>query len=131
MKEIMRIHVILDSLEEVHGHRGSVVFIPFHGTAEGPCFNGSVLPGGVDTQIQPEGMQKTLSARYILEGTDSSGTPCRIFIENNGTVPVSGTLHTVPRIITDSKELAWLEDAKLSGTVSPENEGVLISLFVS
>jgi hypothetical protein len=58
--------------------------ILFHGDADCDNFHGKVLPGGVDTQVQYQGEKRSLSARYILEGTDIDGCSCRIFVENEG-----------------------------------------------
>ena len=45
--------------------------ILFDGSAKGPEFNGQILPGGVDTQIQKSDGSGNLLAKYILEGTDA------------------------------------------------------------
>jgi len=75
----------------------------------------------------------TLSARYMLRGTDAAGKPCSIFIENNGSMklpPAGPVIETIPLVRTDSPLLQWLEDAELSGRVSPEGEnGVLVEVF--
>ncbi len=55
------------------------------GTVEGPEIKGTVLPGGVDSQIiRPDGRCE-LSARYALKFDDG----CGVYLENNGirTVP--------------------------------------------
>ncbi|HCE74419.1 MAG TPA: hypothetical protein DEP67_08350, partial [Lachnospiraceae bacterium] len=57
-------------------------------------------------------------ARYIMRGTDLSGRPCSIFIENNGMAAEDGRIRTVPRILTDSDALSYLETAELRGSVS-------------
>ena len=72
--------------------------------------------GFVDTRKQFPGQVQTLSARYILEGTDVNGDPCKIYVENNG-IDDNGMV-TEPTIITDSPEYAWIETAPLHGTVS-------------
>lgn len=127
--EILNIHVQLTGFYRVEGSHRAVNMIPFTGTAEGPVFQGTILPGGVDTQNQTaDGI--ALSARYMLEGTDSAGSACKLFIENSGTAASpADPMVTTPKITTDSKSLAWLEEAELYGTVEPEGEnGVLIRI---
>ncbi len=120
------IDVILDESIEVKGHIGSATMILFHGECRTDFFTGKILPGAVDTQSGLAGKPWMLSARYILEGRDSSGHNCRIFVENNGTVMLGGEICTKPRFFTDSAELAWLEDADFEGAVIPTEKGVKI-----
>lgn len=91
------------------GEIGAVKMIPFSGTAQGPIFQGTVEPCGVDTQITNQNEVRHMSARYMLTGQDKTGEPCHIYIENNGWFtdgarPVP--FKTVPTFITDSKALA-------------------------
>ena len=119
MKTILRISVILDGHYEVKNEEGEDrTMLLFHGTADGDYFQGEILPGGVDTQVQIQEEARRLSARYILSGKDFNGDPCRIFIENNGEVTADGEIRTCPKLFTDSKALHFLEKAKLEGTVT-------------
>ena len=130
MREILTIHVEIGKTYEVSGYNGIVRMIHFSGYGAGSGFEGKILPGGVDTQQQPGGMPLTLSARYMLEGTDAAGEKCRIFIENVGTADAHGILNqTTPKIITDSKSLAWMETKTLVGTITPWKKGVVIHIF--
>lgn len=124
-EKILSVHVKIDKNFEVKSEAGSANMILFHGTAESEYFTGVILPGGVDTQSQFARTEWSLSARYILEGTDMSGQACRIFIENNGSF-VDGEIVTVPRILTDSTSLAWLEQVELEGRVIGEADGICI-----
>lgn len=117
-KEILRIRVRLADRQQVQGKMGRAVMLGFTGTCESMAFNGKVLEGGIDTQIQLEGEPLHLSARYIMQGTDLSGRPCSIFIENNGIAAEDGRIQTKPRIFTDSDALSYLETAELRGSVS-------------
>ena len=116
MNEILRIMVRLKETMEVTGKTGCTRMIAFTGDAEGPYFQGKILPHGVDTQKVMKGKSLQLSARYMLEGVDANGTPCRLFIENNGEETSDG-LRTSPRIYTDSEALSWLEETCLTGSV--------------
>ena len=117
-KEVLRIHVRLTVTQQVQGKMGRAMMLGFTGTCESAVFNGKVLEGGIDTQIQLEGEPLHLSARYIMRGTDLSGRPCSIFIENNGMAAEDGRIRTTPRILTDSDALSYLETAELRGSVS-------------
>lgn len=122
MKEILRIDVTLDEVEKVHGAGGDVTMICFHGTFACAFGSGKILPGGVDTQIQKEGGDKLLSARYILEGKDAQGSPFRIFVENNGICKEGESILTHPVIYTDTEKLQWMEQAKMLGIVEGSGE---------
>lgn len=130
MREILQIDVILDQVEIVSGASGEAVMILFHGTFTCEAGKGMVLPGGVDTQIQRQGEERILSARYILEGMDKDNQPFRIFVENNGICRDGLPLTTSPVIYTDREELQWMEREKLTGTVESRGEGrVLIRIY--
>ena len=127
-KLVLEIEVDIDQTYNVKGSNGSATMILFHGKANCDNFKGEILPGGVDTQKEIGGNARTLSARYCLEGTDSTGTFCHMFIENNGTMS-GGAMKTTPIILTDSYALKFLETAKLSGTIGARAGGVLISIY--
>ena len=129
-KEVLTINVEITGVCEVKGNTGEALMIHFGGSANCELFQGMILPGGVDTQKEWYGTPRTLSARYILEGTDVTGNFCHIFIENNGVSEGDqGFASTVPKILTDSKALAFLETAKLTGTITPAPQGVTIHIF--
>ncbi len=128
MEEILTVHVTIDGAMDVKGQKSSVCMVSFSGTADGPYFSGTILPGGVDTQTYAPGRLGRLSARYMLEGTDDARKPCRLFIENNGEDTKDG-MRTRPVIVTDSVSLSWMEEAKLQGTVEGTAEGVCIHIF--
>lgn len=130
--EVLTLHITLTEQIRVEGGQGCSNMLTFTGTAEGPYFHGTILSGGVDTQIL-RGNHLTLSARYTLEGIDAEGKPCRLFIENNGaTDDVTAPMTTTPMLLTDSSALRWLEAASLYGTLEPEGPNrVKIHLFLS
>ena len=85
------------------------------------------MPGAVDCQkAGVDGF--TLSARYILEGEDSAGKSCKLFIENNGAADKTGAIHTKPLLYTDSECLKWLETTPLIGYISGQGEVVEIHI---
>lgn len=123
---IITISVTTYEAEALEGSASRVVMIPFSAVASGEYFTGYTVVNGVDTQITT-GNGFSLSARYMLEGTDRSGRKCRLFIENNGT----SLENCKPRIYTDSEELAFLENAELTAKVECVEKGVIIKIYNS
>ena len=130
MKEVLTIRVAITDCLEVKGKSECARMLLFDGTCDCEYFKGMVLPGGVDTQKDFAGKETMLSARYILEGQDSEGRNCRIFIENNGQVDKNGQISAIPHIITDSNALSFLENAELKSTVEGIEGGVLVHIFL-
>ena len=130
MEEVLTIHVTLDQTQSVQGAGGQALMIFFHGTFTCSLGTGQVLPGGVDTQIERQGQERTLSARYILEGQDRENRTFHIFVENNGVCRENGVIATTPVILTDAAELQWMEREKLTGTVESDGkDGVMIKIY--
>lgn len=130
-KLVLQIEVLLDAFNTVKGENGEATMILFHGNFVSDYGNGVVLPGGVDTQIEYKGQKRKLSARYILQGKDNNGNLFNIFVENNGVCTGDMPFITTPKVLTDCKELAFLEKADLYGEVHSAGEGkVLIKIFV-
>ncbi len=133
-EQILTVNVKIESAIDLKNDNGdSVVMISFTGNAEGKYFEGQVLPGGIDTQIiGKSGDRHTLSARYMLEGKDYKGEPCKMFIENSGQMNknLQGILfRTYPKIITDSKALDFLNHDILVGEGFPAEDGVKIVIY--
>lgn len=126
-EKVLLVHITIDKIVEVKGSTGYVNMVHFSGTSESKYFKGVVLPGGVDAQSQFAGERWCISARYVLEGTDMNGEACHIYIENNGVLE-DGVIVTVPRILTDSPSLAWLESAELAGKVVGGEDGIVIEI---
>ncbi|MCR4658446.1 MAG: DUF3237 family protein [Lachnospiraceae bacterium] len=97
--------------------------ILFDGRAEGEAFNGKILPGGVDTQIEYPDGSGSLSARYMLEGTDGEGALCHMYIDNSAAL---GEETTHPKILSDSRFLRRLKDVKLKGRMINDDDGLRI-----
>lgn len=106
---ILHVEVDRANISEMQCSLGAVKMLPFSGSAEGPLFQGVIMPGGVDTQITNSCQVRHMSARYLLSGKDRTGTDCKIFVENdgwftNGEKP--RPFRTVPKFMTDSADLA-------------------------
>lgn len=123
-KPIIIINVTTYEAEMLEGKDSKVVMIPFSATASGEYFTGKTVSNGVDTQVTTKN-GFSLSARYMLEGTDRSGRKCRLFIENNGI----SLDNCKPRIYTDSEELAFLENAELTANAECMENGALVKIY--
>ena len=124
---LMEIRVTCLEPVSVEGASRKIVMIPFTGEASGPYFTGSVTGTGVDTQKIEKDGSIMLSARYMLEGNDSKGNACRVFVENQG----NWTAGFTPSIVTDSPLLARWETARLYATADGIPEGVLIRIYTA
>jgi hypothetical protein len=133
-KLIFEVAVTIDPAQISHlkGPAGEVIMIPFGGTVAGELFNGRVLSGGVDTQTVDQNGVRHMSARYMLEGVDKNGEPCKIYIDNNGWFvgDMAMPFKTIPTFFTDSKALApYLHSNKFRTEGHPRQGGVTIKVF--
>ena len=132
-KLIMEVLVSIEGKDVsfLKGPAGEVVMIPFGGTVQGEIFNGVVCPGGVDCQRVNLTGVRHMCARYMLEGTDSAGEKCHIFVDNNGWFNgMQSPFQTVPTFMTDSKTLApYLHQNKFRGEGHHREGGVTIKFF--
>lgn len=132
-KLIFEVYVEIEEkdVSYLKGPAGEALMIPFSGTVTGDVFNGKVLPGGVDTQIVNQNGVRHMSARYMLEGVDKSGDPCRIYIENNGWFETQSLpFKTIPTFYTDSKNLApYLHSNKFRGEGHLVDGKTVIKMF--
>lgn len=127
-KEILNIHITGaegSSKIDVNESMG-IGLKAFGGYCDNPYFKGKVLPGGFDNMKKVDGVA-TLSARYVLEGTDKNGQACKIFIENNA---LQGSSYSSPTVFTDSKALAFLNDSPLVGYLDKSNHEFRVRIFV-
>ena len=118
-RELFVFNVSVGGSYAVEGSNANSSMIHFNVEANCNNFKGNGVDrdwGFVDTRKQFKGQVQSLSARYILEGTDVNNNPCKIYVENNG-IDDNGMV-TEPTIITDSPAYAWIETAPLHGTVS-------------
>ncbi|ORX59959.1 hypothetical protein BCR36DRAFT_579411 [Piromyces finnis] len=116
-----------DGFESVPGADQALgMFIGFSCSSNTKTFKGKGLDNFVDTRMQFKNQAQTLSARYIIEGTDDDGRKCKVYIENNG-IDVNG-INTEPFIVTDNPKWAWIERAPLHGDSTMTN-GFQIHLY--
>lgn len=129
--ELMRIYINLTDTLTVKSENTTINMILFDGYCDSDIFQGTILPGGVDTQkIESDG-SGLLSARYILQGTDLEGNPCHLFIENTARIQDGIIDTTHPAIYTDSPSLKWLEKEPLYGRILTEGEQLIIAIYKS
>lgn len=134
LEEVFTVHVHIGATTELHHEDGdSVVMISFTGDVTGQYFQGEVLEGGVDTQIISKlGDRHSLSARYMLRGTDYTGQACQIYIENNGNIHEqkgNALFRTYPKMITNSKALSFLNEDVFVAEGLPTGQGVDIKIY--
>lgn len=110
----------------VKGTDTEIIMVSFTGEAYGEYFNGKIIGTGVDTQKHDiKSGEYSLSARYMLQGTDKYGKACRIFIDNS--------LHDEngwhPMLVTDSECLSEWERLPLTASVDSTENGVLVRIY--
>ena len=114
LKEVLTIKIDIAGAQTVTADTVSVTMIPFSGSVDCANFKGKVLPS------------RTLSARYMIQGTDATGAECSIFIENNGNMREQ---FTHPVVVTDSKALSYLNGAPLLGKLDFSSGGLVIRIY--
>lgn len=124
MIEIIRLLITVLGFTSVSNGTETVNMVQFDGKAVGEYFSGEILPGGVDTQTYTPS-SGCLSARYMLKGIDMTGDSCIIFVENHAK---AGEAITQPRIVTNSKSLAFLNRSPLTGRIITGENGLEISI---
>ncbi len=128
MKEILTLLILIGSTYQVQNDSTTVRMINFTGSAKSEYFEGEVLPGGVDTQTQYADGFTHLSARYMLEGKDSTGQACRIYVNNEITreTPMG---YTTPKIVSDSPLIESVTEGELLGKIGFKDGKLLIQIF--
>ncbi|MUG84849.1 DUF3237 family protein [Paenibacillus timonensis] len=133
-EDVFTVHVEIGNSIHLNQPDGdTVTMISFKGQVTGKYFEGQILDGGVDTQvIGRSGSRHTLSARYMLEGKDHAGERCKVYIENNGNMNHNSKnvlFRSYPKVITDSKALAFLNDDILVAEGRSTESGLDIIIY--
>ncbi len=132
---IMEIKVVLarDKISELEASNGKAKIIPFSGRVDSPLFSGEILPGAADVQMTNAAGVRHLCAQYMLQGVDSEGNPCRLFISNNGYFERDHRpkpFEACPTFLTDSPVLGpYLQGAHFRAEGHSSPEGVNIRIF--
>ena len=111
-----------DAKQSVHDIQKNRIY--FTGYCETEYFTGSILPEGCDTQEFTDGVQTGICAEYTLDGLDMEGAHCTIHIVNQ-----RGEVDFEPTIQTDSKALAWLNEAKLTAVLEGGEGGPTVRIY--
>ena len=127
--EIFRLYINVTQMHQIVFGDKCVNMLLFDGKCTGDYFQGNILSGGVDTQQVDLNGKGTLSARYMLEGIDKEGNPCKVFIQNDAEIGTEDST-THPQIFTDSECLKWLEQETLTGRILWEQEQLIISIGI-
>lgn len=134
-KMIMDFHISVyrEQISTMVCETGKVKILPFGGWVESDLFTGKILPGAADVQITNASGIRHMCAQYMFEGTDSTGTPCKLFVKNNGYFEPGREpkpFHTCPTMMTDSKALApYLQQARFRAEGKSEEDGLHIRIF--
>ena len=134
-KMIMQFDIVIDGADvtEMTTKNGAVVYIPFTGSVESELFCGTIRPGAADIQVVNPAGVRHMCAKYIFEGTDRTGAPCHLYVENNGYFEKGGMsmpFDATPTFWTDSDELAdYLHGAHFRAEGHPAPQGVTIKIF--
>lgn len=133
---VMRFHIDADpaSITELHCPHGAVSMIPFTGWVQSDLFNGEVLPGAADVQIENPAGIRNMCAKYIFRGTDFRGQDCLLFVENNGwfngTERFDPVLYGYPTFLTDSSALGeYLSRPSFRSEIRAEESGLEIWIY--
>lgn len=122
--ELLTIRVIITNRETESEGDSRKSKIYFTGYCDTEYFHGTILLGGCDIQDYYLDKLTKIRAEYTLQGTDMEGEKCNIHIVNQS---VNGEWK--PTIETDSKNLAWLNNADLTAVLEGSKEGPTVRIF--
>lgn len=123
-KEILSIRIIITHRDIVTKGDMRKSNIYFTGYCDTKYFHGTVLPGGCDAQEHCKEVRIKIRAEYTLDGIDEDGERCHIHVVNQW-----GTEDWKPVIDTDSKKLAWLNDAELTVVIESGTDGPTVRIY--
>lgn len=134
-KMIMDFHINIhsDDISRLECKTGKATIIPFDGWVKSELFTGKLLPGAADVQFTNASGIRHMCAQYMFEGTDSSGSPCKLFVSNNGYFEPNhqpGPFQTCPTFLTDSEVLGeYLHQARFRTEGKTEEDGLHIRVY--
>ena len=111
-EEILTIRVIITRCESMVIGEVKRNDVYFTGYCDTGYFRGAIVPEGCDKQEFVEGKCPKIRAEYTLLGNDCNGDNCSIHIVNQWDKD-----EWRPVITTQSKALAWLNDADLTAVL--------------
>lgn len=123
-KEIFSFEIVITHSEFVYKGKEKHSDVYFVGYCEHPYFRGTTIPEGVDHQISEEGKGTSMRAEYTFDGVDETGSRCFLHVVNQW-----GGKDWKPKITTDSKRLAWVNDAELTAVLEGNSRGLTVRVF--
>lgn len=123
-QELLTIRVIITNRETISEGDYQKLKIYFTGYCDTKFFHGTILPGGCDTQDYYQGERTGVKAEYTLQGIDMEGEKCKVHIVNQKV-----NEEWKPMIETDSKSLAWLNNADMTAVLEDSKEGPVVRIF--
>lgn len=117
-----KIHVNRDDMSGVEGPAGGAFFVPFHANVESDLFTGTTRPGACDVQTEDLAKARHMCAKYLFDGTDMDGNPCKLYVRNDGWMNPANRedpfFNACPHFITDSVKLsAYLSQERFRSEV--------------
>ena len=123
-REVLTINVRLTGSKILRKGLINRVELPFTGTAGGPYFKGTILPGANDVQDRIGRKPFKFRADYTLDGKDYTNVPCKVHIINTN----SG-MEWKPQVSTDSKALAFLNGADCTAYLQGHKSGLIVRIY--
>ncbi len=128
-----KISIEPEKISTMQTKNGMVKIIPFGGSVKSELFSGEVLPGAADIQVTNAAGVRHMCARYMFAGTDCSGSPCHLFVDNNGYFErdhMPRPFEACPTFMTDSEALApYLHGAHFRAEGYGREGGVDIRIY--
>lgn len=122
-----------DKVSAMECEIGKVVIIPFGGEVKSELFTGHLLPGAADVQVTNAAGIRHMQAKYMFDGVDADGKPCKLFVNNNGFFEpdsMPNPFHACPTFMTDSKKLgAYLHQPRFRAEGCMEDDGLHIKIY--
>ncbi len=122
--ELLTIRVIVTNVETTSEGDNKKSKIYFTGYCDTKYFHGTILSDGCDTRDYYLDELINVRAEYTLQGIDMEGKKCNIHIVNQA---VNGEWK--PSLVTDSKFLAWFNNADMTAVLEYSKEGPVVRIF--
>lgn len=128
-----RVTVRREECSRLNCETGRVAIIPFDATVESDLFTGKTLPGAADVQVTNAAGIRHMCAKYMFEGVDYTGVPCKLFVCNEGFFEPESRpkpFHACPRFMTDSQALTdYLHRAIFRAEGESGDDGLHIRIY--
>lgn len=123
-KESLSFQIIITHTDVTFHGNETHTDIYFTGYCDSQHFRGTIIPEGVDHQVSEKGVTKSVRAEYTFDGIDEDGERCSLQVVNQW-----GGKDWKPVITTDSRKLAWLNEADLTAVLEMRSQGLTVRVF--